>query len=65
MRIGDEIRLKIESLNYSPNAVGRYSGFVVFVPLGVPEDELLVKITQVKKNFAIANLIRIISPSNL
>ncbi|MEK7399920.1 MAG: 23S rRNA (uracil(1939)-C(5))-methyltransferase RlmD [Candidatus Poribacteria bacterium] len=63
MRIGDEIRLKIESLNYSPNAVGRYNGFVVFVPLGVPDDELLVKITQVKKNFAIANLIQIISPS--
>lgn len=63
LNIGDQIKLKIESLNYSPNAVGRHSGFVVFVPFGVPEDELLVKITQVKKNFAIANLTQIISPS--
>lgn len=63
MQVRELIQIKIESLNYSANAVGKYDEFVVFVPYGVPGDTLLVRITEIKRNYAIGELVEIIQPS--
>lgn len=63
MQVRELIQLKIESLNYSTNAVGRSNGFIVFVPYGVPGDTLLTRIVQIKKNYAIGEMVEIITPS--
>ena len=63
LSIGELVQIEVDSLNYSAHAVGRADGLVVFVSGGVPGDRLLVKITQVKKNYAIAEMAKIISAS--
>lgn len=63
VNIGDIVRVEIESLNYSAYAVGRIDGLVAFVSRGVPGDKLIVKITQRKKNYAIAEIVDIVSAS--
>ena len=63
LSIGELVQIEVESLNYSAHAVGRADGLVVFVSGGVPGDRLLVKITQVKKNYVIAEMVEIISAS--
>ena len=63
LNVGEIVQIKIESLNYSANAVGKIDGFVVFVPYGVPEDTLIVRIVQVKRNYAIAEIVEVISSS--
>ncbi len=63
MQVRELIQLKIESLNYSTNAVGRSNGFIVFVPYGVPGDTLLTRIVQIKKNYAIGEMVEIITSS--
>ena len=63
LSVEEIIQVKVESLNYSANSVCRIDGFVVFVPYGTPEDTLLVKIVQVKRNYATAEIVEVISPS--
>lgn len=63
LKVRDIFQIKIESLNYSASAVGKIDGFVVFVPYAIPGDDLLVRITQVKRNYAIAEIVEIITPS--
>lgn len=63
LNVGDVINIDIESLNYSPYSVGRKNGFVVFVDGGVPGDKLKVRIINRKKNYAIAELLEVITPS--
>ena len=58
-----EIQIEVESLNYSSYAVGRADGFVVFTSGGVPGDRLLVRMKQIKKNYAVAELVDIVSAS--
>ncbi len=58
-----EIQIEVESLNYSSYAVGRADGFVVFTSGGVPGDRLLVRMKQIRKNYAVAELVDIISAS--
>jgi 23S rRNA (uracil1939-C5)-methyltransferase len=61
--IGQIVELEVESLNYSADAVGKVDGFVVFVKGGVPGDKLLVEITRIKKNYAVAEMLEVLSPS--
>jgi 23S rRNA (uracil1939-C5)-methyltransferase len=58
-----EIQIEVESLNYSSYAVGRADGFVIFTSGGVPGDRLLVRMKQIRKNYAVAELVDIISAS--
>ncbi|MBD3184417.1 23S rRNA (uracil(1939)-C(5))-methyltransferase RlmD [Candidatus Poribacteria bacterium] len=60
---GDLVSLELESLNYSDQAVGRLDGFVVFVSGGVPGDKVLVRIEDVKKNYAVAEIADIVEAS--
>ncbi len=55
--------LKIDDMGHSGEGVGKIEGFTVFVEGGLPEDVLKIKITQVKKNYAIGKLLEVIAPA--
>jgi len=63
LKQGDRIPLRIEKLVYEGAGIGYYQGMVIFVPGGVPEDELEVKIIQSKKDYARAHIHRVLKPS--
>lgn len=55
--------VNITDIGSSGHGIGRINGFTVFVDGGVPGDVLQTLILKVKKNFAYAKLVNIISPS--
>lgn len=55
--------IKIDDLAYGGKGIGRIENFAVFVPYSVPGDELKIKITNKKSNFAEAEIISIIKLS--
>ena len=74
LKIGDQITLTIHDLAFGGEGVGRTrlhgtdntkSGptdeFVVFVPFVITGETVEVEVTEVKKNFARAKLIRVIA----
>jgi len=61
--VGQQIEMEIKSLSYSPRGVGDVDGFVVFVDDTVAGDTVLARVTQVKKNYAVADLVEVISAS--
>jgi 23S rRNA (uracil1939-C5)-methyltransferase len=50
--LDQELELRIESLAYGGNGVGRLNGFVVFVRRGLPGDVVRARVTKVKRNHA-------------
>ncbi|MFH0799976.1 MAG: class I SAM-dependent RNA methyltransferase [Pseudomonadota bacterium] len=64
MKIGDRILTKIGDVAFGGDGVGRSQDLVIFVPFTVDGDEAEVEITEVKKRYARARLIRIIAPSH-
>ena len=48
--------LQISSLGHSGEGVGKYEGFTIFVPHALPGETVEVKVTEVKKSYAKANL---------
>jgi len=56
------VAVKIEKLAIGGAGVARHDGLVIFVPNAAPGDELLVKITSKKKNFAEAQIVQILTP---
>ncbi|MFH1824633.1 MAG: 23S rRNA (uracil(1939)-C(5))-methyltransferase RlmD [Candidatus Firestonebacteria bacterium] len=63
IKVGDNVILKIEALANSPDGIGKIDNFVVFIPYVVPEDEVKVLITEVRKNFARGKLLSVLNPS--
>ena len=61
--IGDITELKIEKMVYEGFGLARKDGFVIFVEGVCDGDFIEAKITKIKKNFANAQLIKIIEPS--
>ncbi|MFM7885874.1 MAG: 23S rRNA (uracil(1939)-C(5))-methyltransferase RlmD [Pseudanabaena sp.] len=61
---GQKITLTINDLADSGDGVGRYENIAIFVPNTVPSDRLIAKIEFVKKNFAIASIDKILTPSS-
>lgn len=57
------ISLPFTGMTAQGAAVGKYQGMAVFVPLGAPGDEALVKIVKVSKNYAFGRLEELLSPS--
>ena len=49
---GEEVELRIDSLAYGGNGVGRSDGFVVFARGGLPGDTVRARVTKVKRGFA-------------
>ncbi len=61
---GEVLDVHVESLAFGGAGVGRTeTGLVIFVPGGLPGDELRVKITKKKKGFLEARIIEVIAPS--
>jgi 23S rRNA (uracil1939-C5)-methyltransferase len=60
---GEELELRIESLAYGGNGVGRHDGFVVFVRGGLPGDSVLARVTKVKRGFAEGVVADVVEPS--
>src|SRR5687768_16116537 len=61
--VGGRHILKIHDIAFGGEGVGRVGEFVVFVPFVALNDEVEVELTEVKKRFARARLLRVIKPS--
>src|SRR6266508_2950052 len=59
---GDELELRIDSLAYGGNGVGRLDGFVLFVRRGLPGDTVRARVTRVKRNHAEAVATEVVVP---
>ena len=59
LKIGDKLTLTIHDIAFGGEGVGRIDDFVVFVPFVLLGETVEAKITEVKKNFARAKLLRI------
>lgn len=63
MKIGDKLNLAIHDIAFGGEGVGRVDDFVVFVPFVIVGEEVAAEVTEVKKNFARAKLLRVVKPS--
>ena len=63
LKIGDQINLTIHDLAFGGEGVGRVDEFVVFVPFVITGETVEAEITEVKKNFARAKLLRVTAPA--
>jgi len=60
---GQRVTLDIDRLSLGGEGVGRAGGMVVFVPYAAPGDTLDVEITESRKRFGRARIVRILKPS--
>jgi len=61
--VGDELELDLHDLAHGGEAVGRHDHFVVFVPFGAPGDRVRVRVVDVRRSFARATILEVLSPS--
>jgi tRNA/tmRNA/rRNA uracil-C5-methylase (TrmA/RlmC/RlmD family) len=59
LKTGDPIALTIHDIAFGGEGVGRIDDFVVFVPFVLVGETVAAEITEVKKNFARAKLLRV------
>ena len=59
LQIGDRLGLPIDDIAFGGEGVGRVNDFVVFVPFVLVGEVVEVEITEVKKHFARAKLLRV------
>ncbi|MGD9678980.1 MAG: 23S rRNA (uracil(1939)-C(5))-methyltransferase RlmD, partial [Vulcanibacillus sp.] len=57
------IDMLITGLGHEGQGVGKYEGYTIFVPDGLPGDKLKVKVVKVNKNFGFGRLIEFIEES--
>jgi 23S rRNA (uracil1939-C5)-methyltransferase len=62
VRKGEEVEVRVDSLAYGGNGVGRLDGFVVFVRGGLPGDLVRARATKVKRGFAEATRTAVLEP---
>lgn len=62
---GQRVTLTISDIAFGGEGVGRIDEFVVFVPFVITGEEVEAEITEVKKQFARARLLRVVTPSAL
>lgn len=63
LKTGQTLELGIVSLSSEGRGIGRFEGLAVFVPYTLPGDRITAKVTRLQKNFAEAELIELLSPS--
>ena len=59
LKIGDKLSLTIHDIAFGGEGVARADDFVIFVPFVLLDETVGVEITEVKKNFARAKLLRV------
>jgi len=60
---GDKLTLKVDDIAFGGEGVARWDDFVVFVPLVAVGEVVEAEVTEVKKRFARAKLLRVVAPS--
>ncbi len=63
LTIGDTLTADVHALAYGGDGVARCDGRVLFIPESAPGDHLRVRVTQVKKRYARAVCLDLITPS--
>jgi tRNA/tmRNA/rRNA uracil-C5-methylase (TrmA/RlmC/RlmD family) len=63
LAISDKITLTITDVAFGGEGVARLDDFVVFVPFVAPGEVVEAEISEVKKNFARARLLRVLTPA--
>ncbi len=63
LEIGQQYELNIDGISSEGQGIGRYFGIAVFVPLALPDERVLVRVRRIKKNYAEAELMQILSAS--
>jgi tRNA/tmRNA/rRNA uracil-C5-methylase (TrmA/RlmC/RlmD family) len=63
--VGQRIELDITTVAFGGDGIGRVDNFVVFVPFVIEGERVEAEIVEVKKRYATADLIRVITPSPL
>lgn len=61
---GKEYEIRINSLGSSGEGVGRVEGFTVFVSDALPGELVRVKVSEVKKSYAVGRLFRVLEASH-
>ena len=64
-KVGQQIELPVHGLGSSGEGVGYYQGYTVFVDGALPEEIVAATLTECKKTYGRAELIKIIKPSPL
>lgn len=64
-KVGDQFQVTIEKMANRGKGLGRINDQVVFVPYSAPKDVLTVKATKVNKNFIDAEIVEIVTASDL
>jgi 23S rRNA (uracil1939-C5)-methyltransferase len=62
VKVDQEIEVRVDSLAYGGNGVGRLDGFVVFVRRGLPGDTVRARVTKVKRSHAEALAVEVVEP---
>ena len=65
MNVGDEITITPTELVAGGEAIARVDGFPIFATNVYPGDVAVVRLLEVKKGFAHADLVRVVEPSPL
>ena len=60
---GQRLELDITDIAFGGDGIGRVEGFVVFVPFVLGGERVEVEIVDVKKRYATADLVRVITPA--
>jgi 23S rRNA (uracil1939-C5)-methyltransferase len=60
---GQHLELDITTIAFGGDGIGRVEGFVVFVPFVLEGERVEVEIVEVKRRYAVADLVRVITPS--
>lgn len=63
LKVGSTITLEVHDLAFGGEGVARFEDFVVFVAFALPGEAIEAEVTEVKKRFARAKLLRILTPS--
>src|SRR3712207_971020 len=56
-------RLTLTDVAFGGDAIGRLDGRVVFVPFGLPGEEVEIEITEDRRDFARGEIVEVLSPS--
>ena len=60
---GQRLELDITTVAFGGDGIGRIDNFVVFVPFVIEGERVEVEIVDVKRRYATADLVRVITPS--
>jgi 23S rRNA (uracil1939-C5)-methyltransferase len=60
---GQRLELEITDIAFGGDGIGRVEGFVIFVPFVLEGERVEVEIVEIKRRYATADLVRVITPS--